>query len=321
MKRIAALVLLAILLAMAAVCCGETVVDEDEPPAVIDRISNPAAWKDFSFPENAKLLHIWFANIRDADAAVLSYDGEVWMIDCGDERAGRITGEMLEQLQINRIDRLFISHPHHDHMDGILQITRAARVREMLISFPEDSTETMIRVMGYLRDPSLTGGNRIRTVHYGDEDVFEMGDGKVTAQVWMKSGEERSMNDRSSQMMIRFGDRKILFTADMERPGQRDLLEAVGAGELQADLLKYPHHGKLPLVDEFLKAVKPYGAVITNFRGAGEHTYCLKLRRVVPLYTNRKDVYMHLVTDGKHWICEDLPIEKSVKTIDKPVEE
>ena len=43
--------------------------------------------------ETARLL-------RDADAAVLQYGGETWMIDCGDERAAKRLVILLKQLGI-----------------------------------------------------------------------------------------------------------------------------------------------------------------------------------------------------------------------------
>ncbi len=306
MKRILAWILgsLMMLAITGGTVFAELVVDEDVPPPVIDWTERKPEWTDFSFPEDAKLLHIWMASIRDADCAVLCYDGQVWMIDAGDKRAGNATAAMLEQLEINRIDRLLISHPHHDHMDGMTFICEVARIREMLISFPRDSTETMIRMLAYAEEQG------IRILEYGDEDDLPMGDGKVNIHVWMKSGEDRSMNDQSSQMMLRYGVRSMLFTADMERGGQRDLLAAVGAQALKADLLKYPHHGKQELADEYLAAVSPDRVIVTNHQGFGEQAYYLSVKHVKAIYTNKKDVFLHLVTDGQNWLCEYVPVDK-----------
>ena len=327
LKRIAALGMgiLLVLALWTGTAFAELVIDEDVPPTVLDEDELPAViggeeeelpvvidwterkpeWTDFAFPEGAKLLHIWMASIRDADAAVLSYDGQIWMIDAGDKRAGSLTAQMLEQLEINRIDKLFISHPHHDHMDGMTFICESARIKEMAISFPRDSTETMIRMLAFAEE------QKIRITEYGDEDHFEMGDGNVSLHVWMKSDETRSMNDQSSQMMLRYGERTMLFTADMERAGQKDLLAAVGAEALKADLLKYPHHGKLALLDDFMNAVSPERVIVTNHQGAGEQAYYLSVKHMKTIYTNRKDVFLHLATDGEHWLCEYIPVRKN----------
>ena len=279
---------------------GETVA----LPAVIDRSSQTDAWPEFAFADDAKLLEIWMPDIRDADAAILLYDGEVWMIDCGDERAARRLVILLGQLGIQKIDRLFNSHPHHDHLNGLEMTADAAAVAELMICFPEDSTEHMKRALTFAKDRG------IRVTHYGDGDVYAMGDGSVTLEIWQKEREDFTMNDMSAQTMIRYGKRSMLFMADMENPGQRLLLEEAGPEALKADILKYPHHGKLTMVDAFLNAVSPELAVITNYRQFGESYRYLLGRKIPVVYTNRDKLFLHLATDGAHWICEYVPIKK-----------
>ena len=275
---------------------------EPQLPKVIDRASYPNSWKDFSFSKGAKVLDIWFPDIRDADAAVLVYEDRVWMLDCGDERTGERLQVLLKQLGITRVNRIFNSHPHHDHLNGLTWVDDAAPVEELLICFPEDATTHMEAAMEAAREREIT------VTHFGDEDVFRMGDGKVKLTVWMKSGDDRSMNDQSANTLIEYGDARMLFTADMERGGQRDLLAAVGAEALKADIFKYPHHGKLVPDDDFFAAVDPAVTVITNYRKAGESWYYLAVKHKDMLYTNREGVFLHLATDGVRWLCEYVPI-------------
>ena len=71
---------------------------------VIDHVNYPKELRDFRFRRDAKLLEIWFPNIRDADAAILTFDGQVYMIDCGDEKSAVRTAVLLRQLGIDHID-------------------------------------------------------------------------------------------------------------------------------------------------------------------------------------------------------------------------
>ena len=285
-------------------CGNAELVREDDPPVVINRTVNEKAFSDFQFPENAKLLEVWFPNIRDADAALLRYDDTVWMIDCGEDKAAFRATVLLSELGIRHIQRLFNTHPHHDHLAGLWMVDNTAKVEELLVCFPRDATPTMETAM------ESAAYRHIPVTEYGDESVFAMGDGKVTLTVWMKAGPDRSMNDQSAQMMLRYGERTMLFTADAERPGQRDLLAAVGPQALRADILKYPHHGKLALDDDFLAAVRPELAVITNYRRSGESFSYLSDKHVDAVYTNRQKKFVRLVTDGKQWICEFVPIAR-----------
>ena len=272
-------------------------------PDLIDRTEKADTCADFHFDADAQLLEIWMPDIRDADAAILLYGGDTWMIDCGDERAAKRLVLLMKQLGIQKIDRLFNSHPHHDHLGGLRMTAEAAEIGELLICFPEDSTVHMQDALAFASEAG------IRVSHYGDEDHFSMGDGAVTLHIWQKSQEGLTMNDLSAQTMVRYGERTMLFTADAEKPAQRLLLAEAGAERLKADILKYPHHGKLTMEDAFLNAVGPQIAVITNYRGFGESWRYLRAKGIGMVYTNRDRLFLHLVTDGVRWLCEYVPVQ------------
>ena len=187
-----------------------------EPPAdiIVDHVHNPSDHPDYRFPKDAKLLEIWFPNIRDADEAVLIYDGQVWMLDCGDERAAARGILLLKQLGIDKIDTLFNSHLHHDHINGLALTHDTARVGELRICFPPDVTESGLRMLRVAEEKQIP----IR--EFKDGDTFTMGDGAVRL-LFLKNNESGlDMNNQSAQTLITYGDRSILFTADIEEPGQ-----------------------------------------------------------------------------------------------------
>jgi beta-lactamase superfamily II metal-dependent hydrolase len=274
-------------------------------PEVIDQVNEPDKWGDFQFdPDGTKLLEIWIADIRDADATLILYDRQAWMIDCGDEKMGERTAAMLKQLGVTHITKIFNSHPHHDHLLGLPATGAAAKVDELLICFPEDSTEHMIKIMQYCAEQDIT------VSHFEHGDEYWMGDGKVRMTFWQNPDNlELNMNNRSAATMITYGDRSILLLADIEYAGQSALMDLVGADALKADLMKYPHHGKLPMKETFYQAVSPEAAIITNYLGgAYESSRYLGTKRCPQIFTNKKGLYTHLVTDGKHWLCEYVPI-------------
>lgn len=282
---------------------------EPEPtpamPAVINCVAEPGADTGFHFRMDADLLHIWFPNIMNADEAILIFQGETWLIDCGDERNGARGAELISRLGIERIRKLFNTHPHHDHLNGLRITDETAKVEELRICFGGASTEHMIRAVTYAEE------NGIRVAEFRDGSEFAMGDGSVTLKFWCNTDPSLDMNNQSAQTLIRYGGRTILFTADMERNGQASLLSRINPAGLKADLLKYPHHGKSPLDDAFLQAVNPEAAIITNKTVSdwGGVRY-LSAKGVPYIYTNQAGVYLHLVTDGEHWIVEQVPQDR-----------
>ncbi len=279
-----------------------------EIPAVINRAIEPAAGEGFSFPEDAKILHIWFPNVMNADEAILTYDGQVWLIDCGDERMGARGAELIRKLGITSIDKVFNSHPHHDHLNGLKVTDQAAKVEELDICYPANSTKHMKKAMQYAEK------NGIRVEEFRDGSMYVMGDGEVTLKFYTNTNPKLDVNNRSAITMVRYRERTILFMGDTEGPGQKDILTRVPASELKADLLKYPHHGKSAMDNAFFEAVSPEAAIVTNKKVENwKGVKFLKKKKVPYLYTNvyanKKPMYIHLMTDGEVWVVERVLFE------------
>ena len=200
---------------------------------VIDHVNYPKELRDFRFRRDAKLLEIWFPNIRDADAAILTFDGQVYMIDCGDEKSAVRTAVLLQQLGIDHIDIMFNSHLHHDHTNGLALTDDIAKVGEVKICF-----ETGTTAAGELLEQVTTERN-IPVTMYKSGDWFTMGEkGEVTLLFLRNYDPVMDMNNQSAVTVVRYKDRSILFTADMEK-NERAGADAQARGSGAAEV-RYP---------------------------------------------------------------------------------
>ena len=268
--------------------------------AIIDHVNYPKEQRDFRFRQDAKLLEIWFPNIRDADAAILTFDGQVYMIDCGDEKSAARTTVLLNQLGISNIDILFNSHLHHDHLNGLALTNDVARVNEVKVCFETGATTT-----GELLE-QVAAERNIPITMYQSGDWFTMGaKGEVTLLFLRNYDQMMDMNNQSAITIVRYKDRSILFAADVEKNGQAQLLKHVDPALLKCDILKYPHHAKGPLYSDFYKAVDPGLAVVTSVAGRKDLGQSfLVANRVPSAYTSVKGQFLHLATDGEYWLAE-----------------
>ena len=267
---------------------------------VIDHVNYPKELRDFRFRRDAKLLEIWFPNIRDADAAILTFDGQVYMIDCGDEKSAVRTAVLLRQLGIDHIDIMFNSHLHHDHTNGLALTDDIAKVGEVKICF-----ETGTTAAGELLEQVTTERN-IPVTMYKSGDWFTMGEkGEVTLLFLRNYDPVMDMNNQSAVTVVRYKDRSILFTADMEKNGQAQMLKHVDPALLKCDILKYPHHAKSALYPEFYRVVDPKLAVVTSVQGRRDLGQSfLVANRIPAAYTSVKGQFLHLATDGEYWLAE-----------------
>ena len=269
----------------------------------MDHVNNPGVMPKFSFSEDSKLLEIWIPNIKDADAAVLMYDGEVWMLDCGDERAAVRTELLLRQLDIKKIDVLFNSHLHHDHIDGLEKTDDTAKIGMIRICFPAALTASGLRMV------ETAQARHIPVAEYHDGETYSMGDGGVSVQFWKNSENFLDVNNQSALTKVTYGDRSILFTADVEKHGQDQILKRVPAEKFKSDIMKYPHHGKTDMDMKFYNAVGAKLIIVTSVSGRVDSGQRFLGAREIPVvYTSVRAMFTHLVTDGRYWLCEYVPV-------------
>ena len=274
----------------------------DPLPRVINRWDDPDFRADFAPETGGDLLEIWLPQVHEMDATILRYQGETWMIDCGSARICRDhIVPVMKAAGIERIDRIFNTHPHHDHLEGFFDLAEAFPIGELLLCFPEDTNPITRQAAETCREKG------IRLSTFADEEHFGLGDGSVELINWQKVPEPYHMNDRSAQFMISFGDCSMLIMADIEWKGMPVFFEAMDPARLKADILRYPHHGKDAMPGELYEAIAPELVIFTGQWVQPGATMASRFMRYRPedrIYTSRGIV--KLTCDGKHWICEKI---------------
>ena len=272
-----------------------------EAPVLVDRINAPAEHADFAFGQDAPLLEMYFAPVFDADAALLRCGGETIMIDCGSKVMTKRTIGMLKQLGVTEIDAIINTHPHYDHLQGLEQIAQAVKVKELRLCFPLTETEQAQLTADFCQ------ANGIPITYYEDGTQWQLGE--AVLDVWLKGDDDWSLNDRSAVIRVQYGSRTALFAADAEHTLQSRLAETIAQELLDADILKYPHHGIQALNAEFREAVSPLFAVITNqdYERMANTKQRLRQNEIPFAFTLKGPVAV--CTDGTTWLVERLPID------------
>jgi len=266
-----------------------------ESPVVVDRVNAPKNHADFAFAEDAALLEVYFPHIMNCDAALLRCGGETMLIDCASAKYAPRVVQMLEHLGITEIDCVVNTHPHYDHLEGLETLAQTVKVKELRISFPEDYDEQMLKAIQTAQQYGIP------VSQYADGDQWTLGDAVI--DVWLKGDESWYLNDQSAVMRVQFGQRTMLFTADIERSTMMRLAEVIPAEALDIDIMKFPHHGKNGLNVAFREKTSPLLCIITN-TDSSKHKSIETLRRHKIPYVCTTPGILSLRCDGTAWLVE-----------------
>ncbi len=281
------LVLLAALMLLPFAALAETAA-----PILVDRI-NEKEPADFGFDAEAPLFEVIFPQILNCDAAYLRCGDETMLVDCCTQGQAQRILDMCAQLGITHVDRVLNTHPHEDHIGGFRDLIKVIDVDELWICYPEDANTHIAKAV------ELARANGIEVKTFADGDVLTLGG--ATLEVWKLDGDITALNDCSAQLFITFGERTLLMAADLEKKGQNEYVAWKGDA-LDADILKYPHHGLDKLTDQYVEAVSPLFCVVTNNMKQTTGFKYIKRAGLPTAWTVPGFVY--LSTDGATWVCD-----------------
>ena len=253
------------------------------------------------------LLRVTFIDVGQGDAAWLSTpDGWDILIDGGTQSHGPGLVAYLQGQGVTDIEVLILTHPHADHVGGLVTVLQDMEVDEALTNCQAYSSAT------YQTFLDLLASKAISTTCVLEGDTFAWGtDVSATAvnppQPPM-SGTGSDANNNSVVLRISYDSVDFLFAGDVESGAEAAIL---GRGPtLEAEILKVAHHGSnSSSTGALLTAVGPEEAVVSV--GASNpygHPAYQALERVsaAGAATYRTDLHGTILveTDGSTYLVE-----------------
>ena len=192
-------------------------------------------------------LEVHIIDVGQGDSIFIKLPNQQNMlIDAGDSRSAPVVIEYLESESVEKIDYLFVTHHHYDHIGGIPAVIDRFDIGSLYIpkislaevTLNEDEFEVIVAKAGM--------------------NIFFSPDLQIEILAPVRD-DYANLNNHSIVLKLIYGATSFLFMGDAEAISERDLV-----GDISVDVLKVGHHGSSAATTQtFLNRVAPAYAVIS----------------------------------------------------------
>jgi len=215
-------------------------------------------WSSDQAPKN---LEVDFLDVGQGDAILIkTTSGQNILIDGGpDKSVIKRLGENLPWWD-KQIDLMILTHPHDDHVTGLIDVLKRYRVKKILYTGVNHNAPNYLSWLKVVRDKkiSLAIINKKQTINLSKDARMEI----LYPDQSLLNKNLSDLNDSSIIIKLIYGQNKFLLTGDASEKVEEILL-ASGA-DLSVDVLKVAHHGsQYSSSQEFLEKVEPKIAIIS----------------------------------------------------------
>lgn len=207
-----------------------------------------------------KPVKVHFIDIGQGDSIFIEVLDKKILIDAGEKEHAQTIIDYLKTYDVEKLDLVFLSHPHEDHMGGMGEVLSAFEIGEFYMPDKELVTKSYERMTDALSEKGKTINHLKGGMKFEFGDTIKMDILSPNKEFYMNP------NNYSPIMRLSIGNNAFLFTGDAEEIVETEVMR-LGV-ELSADVLKAPHHGsKTSSSLQFLEKVSPTYIVVTSELG------------------------------------------------------
>ena len=242
-------------------------------------------------------IMVSFLDVGQGDSILVRSNSHAVLIDGGEHSQRNTVMSYLRNAGVTRLDYVVATHPHSDHIGGLITVLRQKEIGTLLMP---DVTHNTITFENFL---DAIENNDIRVVFPDVGYSLQAGIIDMTVIAPPAGVTQTNLNNYSIVLRMIHGQTSFLFTGDAERELEQWM---VNSGQnLNSNVLKIGHHGsRTSTTEAFLDAVNPIAAVISL--GANNpfgHPHPEVIQRLqeagIPIYRTDKLGTIRMKTDGQ----------------------
>ena len=248
-------------------------------------------------------MNITHLYVGQGDCTVVTTPkGKTLLIDSGPEQSGKKVENYLKYKGKRQVDLAIVSHPHEDHIGGLLYlIEEGYNVKAVIWQVPDDLKDEyafrLKKLCEKQKIPLYKGyrGNEVRI----DDVCLQV--------LWpYKDADYSNANEASLVCVLKYGEFEELFTGDIGFATEKYLENDLD----DLEILKVPHHGSsYSSSSKFLEKLSvEYGMISAGVRNLYGHPNRLTLERLKEqqIEIMRTDIQgaLFVRTDGKQYTVQ-----------------
>lgn len=204
-------------------------------------------------------ISVCFIDVGQGDCELIITPKCTVLIDCGERENAETVAGFITDMGIERLDYVIATHPHSDHIGAMADLLERFSVGRLIMPYIPD--DMLPSTSCYLRMMEQVDKNGILCSYANVGEQIYLGAGTYL-EILAPIGEDyEGLNDFSVVTRLVHGENSFLFTGDIERTAESNIL--AGGADISADVLKAAHHGSSTSnTKDFLNAVSPKYAVI-----------------------------------------------------------
>jgi len=200
-------------------------------------------------------IAVSFIDVGQGDSVLIRSANHAVLIDGGEHAQRNTVLNYLRDAGVRRLDYVIATHPHSDHIGGLVAVMSQLEVGRVVMPDVMHNTVTFERFL-----ETIEAQNIPLTIP-NPGDVLQAG--IITLNILGPPNPPGTdINNACVIVRLVHGRTSVLFTGDAEEPQERWLLES--GQTLSSSVLHVGHHGsRTSTTEAFLHAVNPRAAVIS----------------------------------------------------------
>ena len=310
----------------------QEVVSESESQTNSDSESNSQSNSQTNSQTNSQIVEVQgemtvhFIDVGQADATLFIQNGETMLFDAATRNRGDDLVEYIQNLGIDYIDVLVLTHPHDDHMGGSAEILNNIEVGT--IYGPDIFSISSLDTIGWYnnmldaidkideeRNKGIPENKQTSIWEFprnekGEFAKFNIGDAIVEFYAPFED-EYSDLNDYSICAKVTFGTVDVFLTGDATTSVEKSLIAE--GNDLDVEIFQAGHHGSdTSNSKEFLEAMSPECIVIScgmenKYNHPVKSVIDLYKKMDIPVYRTDESGNIILTTDGTKYSFDKEP--------------